>query len=121
MYPINPIPPESKVPQGCVDEWRTQADSDGYLDWEGFSKGLAKALRADATRLSDVQASSLKLSGRGFSLARPVEAKEIEAFLCQCEGNVLVQALARTKKEVYRCHKSLQQLERDKEAASTSG
>ena len=124
--------PDLKLPRGCVAEWSVQANKDGFLDWEGFSSGIAKALKADADRLkkmADMHAlptsgtekmmKSLQgRKGRGLGarlLARPVKAREIEAFLCQCEERALVQALTHTKKEMYRCQVILQKLNSKKE------
>ena len=142
---ISASPLGHRLPRGCVEEWRSRADQDGYLDWEGFSTGLANALQADASRLRNMADSatssaermsnhhhhhnpSLQASqGRGLGawlLTKPVEGREIEGFLSSsCDGGMLVQALVRTKKEVYRCQRSLQQLEEeaakeDKESAN---
>ena len=61
----------------------------------------------------------------GSLLGNPVEGREIEEFLSQCDGRELVLALARAKKEVYRCQMTLQQMsaasERERESASTAG
>ena len=108
-------------------EWSVQANKDGFLDWDGFSSGIAKALQGDADRLkkmaethapptSETEKMMKSLQGRkgrGLGarlLARPVKAREIEAFLCQCEERALVQALTHTKKEMYRCQVILQKL-----------
>lgn len=116
-----------------MEEWSLQANNDGYLNWEGFSLGLTRALQADTTRLRKVPEEdtpstgakrtlkSLQVSkGRGTGvslLAKGVEAREIEEFLCQCEGRKLVQALALVRKEVYRCQMSLEQLTTERERA----
>ncbi len=109
-----------------MQEWRERADKNGYLNWEGFSSGLAKALERDASRLKKTFQDRSKQTeaekrlnylkghkGRGFGtslLLNPVEGSEIEMFLASCDGRSLVQALARTKKEVYRTQMNLQQM-----------
>ena len=106
-----------------MEEWSALANKRGYLDWDGFSTGLARALRANAPRLTGTpqppqQAegvgagrTSHRGRGSGVSLLRhPVEPGEIERFLGGCDGGVLVEALARCKKEEYRCQMSLQQM-----------
>ncbi len=110
-----------------MEEWSIEANKDGYLDWEGFSTGLARALQKDAMglgKMADTQTPpteaermlrSIQLR-KGCGAIRPVEAGEIEAFLSRCEGRMLVQALARTKKEMYRCELSLQQLISEQES-----
>ena len=123
-----------------MEEWQSLANKDGFLDWEGFSSGLSKALQADAPRLQKMAAASSKApptqvermmkslqeghKGRGLGhrlLARPVKEREIEAFLGQCEGKSLVQALAHVKKEVYRCQLRLQQLAAEAELELARG
>ena len=122
----------SKLPRGCVEEWRAQADKHGYLNWEGFSTGLAQALKADSARLKAAFSSSCtdakrkqdssKVVGLGVSmLTNPIEASEIEAFLTQCNRSSLVQALTRTKKEVYRCQVNLQTMIDAADSSSVSG
>lgn len=107
-----------------MKEWKALADENGYLDWEGFSTGLARALEADSSRLLEMksqehdhfekQSSSLQRGidswDCGISMLRsPVEAEEIEWFLSRCSGETLVQTLARMRKEVYRHQRAQQQ------------
>ena len=42
-------------------------------------------------------------------ILNPVKSADIEGFLAECEGQSLVKALARMKKEVYSCQSALQQ------------
>ena len=110
----------SGLPRGLTEQWRSAADDSGYLDWERFSTALEKALEEDRHHLSrsggfkmaregsEMEAGSRKKHG---SLAPRVPAEEIEMFLSRCGGEVLAQALSRTRKEVYKCQMSLHQLE----------
>ena len=115
-------PASSGLPRGLVEQWRSSADDSGYLDWEKFSAAVEKALEEDKHRLStsgrtpqaagderNKMESSPQKKDR--SLAPRVSAGEIEAFLSMCRGDVLAQALSRTRKEVYKCQMSLHQLE----------
>lgn len=119
-----------KLPQGCVKEWSAQANKDGYLDWDGFSQGLVKALESDATRLRKIASVQtpptdakrmLQGEGHGSFPMKGVECREIEEFLCRCEGRNLVQALAQARKEVYRCQMSLHQLAAEREEGNHAG
>lgn len=109
-----------------MEEWSAQANKDGYLDWESFSLGLAKALQTDASRLrkmADVPPTEAvrmmqASKRRGSLLEKGVESREIEEFLCRCEVGKLVQALALARKEVYRCQ---MQLPTEREDRSSAG
>lgn len=105
------------LPRGCTELWRQLSTSDGYLDWEKFSGGLEKALQADSYRLSkgDTKPQSeaeqrLQAMRSEFTPLPTVKAEDIEAFLATCKTNVLVQALARIRKEAFRCQTSLHTL-----------
>ena len=110
----------SKLPRGLSEQWRTAADDNGYLDWEKFSSALKKALEEDKPRLSRNELTSTSRH-EGNPSAHPeqkianraprVTAEEIETFLSDCRGDVLVQALSRTRKDVYKCQMSLHKLE----------
>ena len=107
----------SKLPRGLPEQWRTAADDNGYLDWENFSSALKKALEEDKPRLSRNESSrseenpSAQRQQQFANRAPRVTAEEIETFLSSCRGDVLVQALGRTRKEVYKCQMSLHELE----------
>lgn len=105
------------LPRGCTELWRQLSTSDGYLDWEKFSGGLEKALQADSYRLSkgDTKPPSeaeqrLQAMRSEFTPLPTVKAEDIEAFLATCKIDVLVQALARIRKEAFRCQTSLHTL-----------
>ena len=125
-----------KLPRGLPDKWRAAADDNGYLDWEKFSSALKKALEEDKPRLLSSDGSQTppnfgteeKMSNfqqRKVGAQAPrVRAEEIELFLSRCKGDILAQALSRTRKEVYKCQMSLHQLESASNraaAASSSG
>lgn len=99
-----------------MEEWKAVANKDGYLNWEGFSTGLARALEIDASRLKELSTTkTLPPETKGYGLGasmlqNPVKAEEIESFLSSCDGRALVQTLARMKKEVYHCQRNLQQM-----------
>ena len=44
-----------------------------------------------------------------------VKSADIEGFLAECEGQSLVKALARMKKEVYSCQSALQQQQQEQQ------
>ncbi len=104
------------LPRGCLELWSQLASPDGYLDWDTFSAGMERALKADRFRLGKGELSSpskaeqtlhalqrgLGREGRGTSLA---SSEEMELFLSSCEQGPLVQALARTRKDVYNCQR----------------
>lgn len=103
------------LPRGCVEFWREYSTSDGYLDWEMFSGGLEKALQADSFRLNKKEPLTeaeqrLKALRSEVAPLSKVKAADIEGFLASCKPDVLVQALARTRKEVFRCQASLHTL-----------
>lgn len=103
------------LPRGCVEFWREYSTSDGYLDWEMFSGGLEKALQADSFRLNKKEPLTeaeqrLKALRSEVAPLSKVKAADIEGFLASCKPDVLVQALARTRKEVFRCQTSLHTL-----------
>ena len=116
----------SKLPRGLLEQWRSAADDNGYLDWDRFSSALKKAIEEDKPRLSKSQTPTkgdeklLALQKQKGTLAPRVRAEEIEAFLSSCRGNVLAQALSRTRKEVYKCQMSLHQLESSTSTATAS-
>ena len=119
-----------KLPRGLPEQWRVAADDNGYLDWERFSSALKKAIEEDKPRLSKSDGSETppsfseeKMSvfqQRKGAQAPRVRAEEIEMFLSSCRGDILTQALSRTKKEVYKCQMSLHQLELLSMAAASS-
>lgn len=129
-----------KLPRGLPEKWRAAADDNGYLDWEKFSSALKKALEEDKPRLlsssktdesktplnfgAEEKMSNFQQRKAGAQAPR-VRAEEIEMFLSGCKGDVLAQALGRTRKEVYKCQMSLHQLEsasnRATAAASSNG
>ena len=103
------------LPRGCVEFWKEYSTSDGYLDWEMFSGGLEKALKADSFRLSKKEPlteAELRLKALRSEIAplSKVKAADIEGFLASCKADALVQALVRTRKEVFRCQTSLHTL-----------
>ena len=101
-----------------MQQWSAQANKDGYLDWDGFSQGLVKSLEADAARLKKMATVQTPPTDADKSLqGKGVESREIEEFLCRCEGRSLVQALAQARKEVYRCQMSLDQLAEERSNA----
>ena len=123
-----------KLPRGLPEKWRAAADDNGYLDWEKFSSALKKALEEDKPRLLSSDGSQTppnfgaeeKMSNfQQRKVAPRVRAEEIEMFLSRCKGDILAQALSRTRKEVYKCQMSLHQLEsasnRAAAAASSNG
>ena len=126
-----------KLPRGLPEKWRAAADDNGYLDWEKFSSALKKALEEEKPRLLSSDGSQTppnfgteeKMSNfqrRKVGAQAPrVRAEEIEMFLSRCKGDILAQALSRTRKEVYKCQMSLHQLEsasnRAAAAASSNG
>lgn len=102
-----------KLPRSCGKFWGGLANPEGYLDWERFSGGLEKALKEDSFRLTKggeesnpsqaEQTLKALQSERGKAQAIPeVKAGDIEVFLAGCNSDGLVQALARTKKEVFK-------------------
>lgn len=105
-----------KLPRGCAKVWSELADRDGYLDWERFSRGLEKALKADSFRLSKGGGTPSEAERRLKALQKTelkvphVKAEDIEAFLISCGPEGLVRALARTRKEVYNAQRSLHTL-----------
>ena len=126
-----------KLPRDLPEKWRAAADDNGYLDWEKFSSALKKALEEDKPRLlssggsqtppnfgAEEKMSNFQQRKAGAQAPR-VRAEEIEMFLSGCKGDVLAQALGRTRKEVYKCQMSLHQLEsasnRATAAASSNG
>ena len=119
-----------KLPRGLPEQWRAAADDNGYLDWERFSSALKKALEEDKHRLNKADRSQAppsfgeeKMSvfqQRKGAQAPRVRAEEIEMFLSSCKGDILAQALSRTRKEVYKCQMSLHQLESTSMAAASS-
>ena len=119
-----------KLPRGLPEYWCAASDDNGYLDWERFSSALKKALEEDKPRLSKTDGSQTppsfgeeKMSvfqQRKGAQAPRVRAEEIEMFLSTCKGDILAQALSRTRKEVYKCQMSLHQLESTSMAAASS-
>ena len=114
-----------KLPRGLPEKWRAAADDNGYLDWERFSSALNRALEEDKPRLSKTDSSQTppNFQQRKGAQAPRVRAEEIEMFLSSCKGDILAQALSRTRKEVYKCQMSLHQLESSSNstAAASSG
>lgn len=103
-----------KLPQGCLKAWNEVANQDGYLDWEAFSAGVERALKADRFRLRKRRPSSPTVAEQtlhslqrrvGAVGPRPVTSEEMQKFLSLCERQALVQALARARKEVYNCQR----------------
>ena len=117
----NDLAAPTKLPRSCGKFWSELANSEGYLDWERFSGGLEKALKGDSFRLSKggeestlskaEQTLRALQSERGKAKALPeVKAGEIEVFMAGCSSEALMQALARTKKEVFKLQQSVNTL-----------
>ena len=101
-------PALNTLPRDCEKFWRQSATPDGFLDWNGFSGGLEKALRADEERLSKGGFSQPKQGHmmRASPVAQ-VTSGEIERFLSSCDAESLVRALAKTGRDVYRWQVSI--------------
>ena len=111
MWPAELAAPTT-LPRSCVKFWSEYANAEGYLDWERFSGGLEKAMKADSLRLSKGRRTPLPSEAEQTLQALQrreapshVKAGEIEQFLASCGGDALMQALARTRKEVYNCQR----------------
>ncbi len=100
------------LPRSCLRLWGELATQDGYLDWEAFSTGVERALKDDRFRLGKPGSSSpskaeqtLQSLQGGRRALQLVSSAEMELYLSNCEQRLLVQALARTRKEVYNCQR----------------
>lgn len=93
------LPPH--LPKGCIDHWRAAALKDNSLTWNVFSNGLQEAFKADKQRLTGMPSQS----GEGLSLVTTTQ--ELERALEKSSKVNIVNALGRTRKEVYKSHKSI--------------
>lgn len=108
----------NRLPRGCVRFWQQSANTEGLIDWEGFSNGLKTALESDASRLAkgelhvpseaEQKLQSL-MAGEHQSVAQ-VTAGEIERFLSSCQTAGLVRALSRAGRDVHRWQVSIHKL-----------
>ena len=123
---------DSKIPDGCMKQWKSCADKDGYLDWDKFSTGLQLALKEDASRLSrdgeaELPQSEAERKLRALRQAKkehtgseqttrstpplsPVGAEEIEMFLSACSREKLTKTLTRLRKDLYKGQLSIHRL-----------
>ena len=103
----------SKLPRDCEAFWRQSATEDGLVDWDGFSGGLEKALKADEERLargelpSQAEQSLRSLQTAASRPVAQVTSGEIERFLSSCRAGSLVKALARAGRDMHRWQVSI--------------
>ena len=99
----------SKLPQDCEAFWRRSATSEGFLDWDGFSGGLEKALKADEERLGKRKSFTPTQAEQAAarSPVAQVTAGEIECFLASCQAGSLMKALAKAGRDVHRWQVSI--------------
>lgn len=108
-------PSLNTLPRDIEKFWRQSANSEGFVDWEGFSGGLKKALVAadEQLRKGIVASSTLQQSTACKPTAKKplsqVTAGEIEQFLSGCHTGSLVKALAKAGKDVHRWQASIHQ------------
>ena len=106
-------PSLNTLPRDLEKFWRQSANSEGYLDWEGFSGGLKKALVAadEQFRKGRVTSSTYKQSTACKPTTRKplpqVTSGELERFLSSCHNDSLVKALAKAGKDVHRWQVSI--------------
>ena len=97
-----------RLEQSCMKHWTRAANDAGYLSWESFCAGVRGAILAEAdsdqigpNKSRDLDASQLS---KGFH----VPTERMEATLNKCEGPKLLEALTRSRKEVYNQQQALQ-------------
>ena len=89
------------LPPGLFSCWLSEASTDGRLSWRRFHKGIENALAALAKQKAPEEAK------KPAEFQWMVTSKEMEEFLHSCSRENVSQALIRSRKEVYKCHKSL--------------
>lgn len=94
----------SSLPPDLISCWMAEASADGQLSWRRFQKGVDKALTALARQR--VREEPKKPSDNHWV----VSSSEMEEFLRCCSQESVSQALIRSRKEVYKCHRSLSDL-----------
>lgn len=95
--------------QSCMKHWTRAANPEGFLTWESFCSGLQDAIRAenasDKKTLGKSNGSDTAAAGNLY-----VTTESMEALLSKCERKKLLEALIRSRKEVYSQHHALQGL-----------
>ena len=96
------------LPRDCEKFWRLSVTPEGFVDWDGFSGGLEKALKADEERIrkKGTSTSHRPVQSPGSSVAL-VTSGEIERFLSMCQADSLVRALAKAGRDVHRWQVSI--------------
>ena len=97
----------SLVPRHLLQTWRELQDANGYLSWEGLSGGLEKALEADRFRLERAEPSPPGAMARERDGGSRSISADIERVLGECSPETLVLALAKSRKELYSCQRTL--------------
>lgn len=95
------LPPH--LPKDCMAYWRLSTSQDGSLTWKGFSSALMEAFMGDRHRLSGESRKAEEPGPVGVFTT----TKDIEDELASCSKDKIASALARTRKEVYKSQKSI--------------
>ena len=98
---------EGSLPPDLIGCWITEASADGQLTWKKFQRGVDRALTALARQRVREER---KKPSKGAHHHWMVSSAEMEEFLRSCSQENVSQALIRSRKEVYKCHKSLSDL-----------
>lgn len=92
------------LPPNLLNFWTSEASTtDGRLSWRRFHRGVENALMTLAKEKSSKDK-------KGTEAQWMVSSKEMEKFLRSCSQESVSQALIRSRKEMYKCHKSLANL-----------
>ena len=97
----------SNLPRDCERFWRLNATPEGFVDWDGFSGGLEKALKADEERIRNGTSAGRRPVQSPPSSVAQVTSGEIERFLSSCQADSLVRALAKAGRDVHRWQVSI--------------
>ena len=89
------------LPPGLFSCWLSEASADGRLSWRRFHKGIENALAALTKQRTPEE------TKKPAEFQWMVTSREMEEFLHSCSRENVSQALIRSRKEVYKCHKSL--------------
>ena len=101
------LPVVSNLPRDCETFWRLSATPEGFVDWDGFSNGLRKALKADEERIRKGMSAVYRPVQSPVSSVAQVTSGEIERFLSTCQADSLVRALAKAGRDVHRWQVSI--------------
>ena len=92
------------LPPDVPSSWRKESGGSDKINWRGFRRGVEKSLLAHAASHGNKEWS------RSADEGWVVNCSEMEKFLGQCPAERVGQALILSRREVYKCHKSLGEL-----------